>query len=608
MKNMDKNVIEYIKILGIDQINAASSGHPGIVLGAAPIIYSIYANHLRVDEKFQSANRDKFVLSAGHGSALLYSTLYMVGLLEIDDLKQFRKANSRTPGHPEYRETPGVEVTTGPLGQGLATAVGMALAQKLRNFDSKVYVLCGDGDLMEGISYESTSLAGHLNLNNLIILYDSNDITLDNKLSASYSEDTISRFKAIGFETYKVDSKNLEKLNATIEKAKKSKKPVFIEVKSVIGDGTSVAGTSVAHGKPLSSEDVLKLHNDFGYSEAFPEILELRNYMTNKFKSRFIEKLEINDIVPRFNSFKEVVGDLRTINGELLKHISSIYPLLIGGSADLGSSTKTNVGTLISKDDYTLKDIFYGVREHAMGAITNGLALSGYHAYSSTFLTFSDYMRPSIRLAAIMDIPSVFIFTHDSISIGPDGPTHQPIEHIDSLRSIPNLRVLRPADLNEVIGSWNYILNNNHPCALIVSRDKVDNIKTTDIAKVELGAYIVRDGDEGVIISTGSELSQAILIADSIYEERGINIRVVSMPSMELFLEQSIIYRDKILPPELNRVVIEAGVSGNWNKFVYSEKYLITLSRFGLSGTKEEVLKEMNFDFDTLKKRVNELF
>lgn len=610
MKNMDKKVIEYIKMLGIDQINAAGSGHPGIVLGAAPIIYSVYAKHLRIDKEFKGMNRDRFVMSAGHGSALLYATLYTCGLLEMEDLKNFRRINSRTPGHPEYGHVPYVEATTGPLGQGIGNAVGMALASKIRGFDSNVYVLCGDGDLMEGVSYESLSFAAHMGLDNLIVLYDSNNISLDGNLENSFSENVIDRFKAIGFNTFFVkDSNDIDAINSKIDKAKKGNKPAMIEIKSVIGEGTSVEGTSTAHGKPLTDEDIQKLRLEFNIESSFFEDAELRKFMSDQLSSRMIEPILVEEEITEID-FTDILssGEVRTMNNKVMEKISPLYKNLIGGSADLGSSVKTNIGTsIMNKTDYSAKNIYYGVREHGMAAITNGLALSGFRPYASTFLSFSDYMKPSIRLAAIMNIPSIFIFSHDSINIGSDGPTHQPIEQLAMLRSIPNLNVIRPCDVNELIGAWQVILNSKKPTALVVSREKTEMLNTK-ADSVKLGAYIVRNGDTGIIIATGSEVEVAVRVANEINEVRGISIRVVSMPSQNLFLEQSSEYRNMILPVEMKRIVIEAGSSSMWHRFVYSERYLITLDTFGASGTKEEVLDYMNFSYDKIKERVNKLF
>ena len=660
---MDNKIINNIKTLGIDMINEAGSGHPGIVLGAAPIIYTIYANHMNVnvnDPKW--INRDRFVMSAGHGSALLYATLFMAGFdLNIDDLKRFRKINSKTPGHPEYGVTPGVDMSTGPLGQGLASAVGMALAGKLLNhkyrfkkkndfddekslIDYKVYVLCGDGDLMEGISYEAASLAGNLNLDNLIVLYDSNNISLDGDTSNTFTENVLDRFKAMGWYTDSVkDGLNVCDIDRAIEKAKKAMKPVIIEVKTIIGKDSAWEGTNKVHGKGLEQEDIVNLKgkllipnvpfyvdntlcNDFknkihkrssikyeifnrNYSEYVNEYLNGDN---SKLSCLFDNKVDIDLFnYPWQFDYEEKIAT-RVSNGEILNHINKLIPNLIGGSADLASSTNTYLKECgdIKDEHFDGKNIWFGVREHAMGAILNGLALTNYRPFGSTFLVFSDYLKPAIRMSALMNLPVTYIFTHDSVSIGQDGPTHQPIEHLTSLRTIPNFNVYRPADSKEIVGCYQSIFNSNKPSALVLSRNEVSMLENTSMEETLKGAYIVRkekDKPHGIIIATGSEVHMAYHIAYELYQQEGLDLRVVSMPCMEVFKEQSKEYQESLLPIGIKTFVIEAGSSALWHQFVYNEKYLMTIDKFGQSGTKDEVLEYCDFSYEKIKQKIIKL-
>ena len=631
---MDREIVNNIKTLGIDMIDKAGSGHPGIVLSAAPIIYTLYAKHMNVNVNDPLwENRDRFVLSAGHGSALLYATLYMAGFLSLDDLKQFRHINSKTPGHPEYGVTNGVDMSTGPLGQGLASAVGMAIAGKQLNkkyeipkrsklgkqqslFDYHVYVLCGDGDLMEGISYEATSLAGSLKLNNLIVLYDSNDISLDGKTKGVFDDDIIDRFKALNWNTILVkDGTLISNIDKAIEEAKNSDKPTLIQIKTILGDGSINENTNKVHGSPLDKDDITKLKLKLKIEpEEFYVDMEAKENFSKQINERSLKKYNLfNQLSLEFNYTKQdnkidlshLVFDsnlkesLRVTNGKIMKEIERKLPNFIGGSADLSSSTKTIINNNIN----------FGVREHAMGAILNGLALSNYHAFGSTFLVFSDYLKPSMRLSALMNLPVTYIFTHDSINIGQDGPTHQPIEQLISLRSIPNMSVFRPADAKEIVGSWEYIINNKKPSCLVLSRNEVSLNKLTNSKSVMYGGYIVRKENHlhATIISTGSEVELSIKIADYLYETYKLDIRVVSMPNRELFLRQSKEYQESIVPKGYRTIVIEAGSKYGWEGFVYSDKYLITLDKFGCSGTSEEVLNEMDFSYDKILQKVIKL-
>lgn len=656
---MDNEIIANIKSLGIDMIDEAKSGHPGIVLGAAPIIYTLYAKHINIstnDPKW--LNRDRFILSAGHGSALLYATLYMAGYdISIDDLKNFRHVGYKTPGHPEYGITPGVDMSTGPLGQGISTAVGMALALKKlkqeitipgRKFESsnslidhKIYVLCGDGDLMEGISSEASSIAGTLNLNDLIVLYDSNNISLDGSTNLSFSENVLDRYKAMGWNTiYVKNGEDVKSIDRAINAAKSSKRPTLIEIKTVIGRGSMLEGTNTIHGKPLDKQDIKQLKeklnipdipfyvNEKARTNFQNQINERSNkkYMLwadnykkyqngefnvpkEKYKFLFNEETSLNLKIEDFkfeDNYKEAT---RKTNRLIMNYIASKIPNFIGGTADTAGATNAyldKMGDITSKD-LTGRNIYFGVRENAMGAILNGLALYNYRPFGATFLSFADYMKPPIRMSALLNLPITYIFTHDSILIGQDGPTHQPIEQLAMLRATPNLNVFRPFDAHELIHTWNYILKDNKPCCLILGRNEVPNIEETKKADISKGAYILKKEEgnlDGIIIATGTEVNTAYILANNLKRNNDLNIRVISMPCLELFNKQSDEYKEEVLPKGYKKIVIEAGSSIGLEKFVYSEKYLITLDRFGVSGPTSEVLKHLNFDYESIEKRV----
>ena len=641
---MDNNIIAHIKSLGIDMINKAKGGHPGIVLSAAPIIYTVYAKHMHINPKDANwINRDRFVMSAGHGSALLYSTLYMAGFLSLGDLKDFREIDSRTPGHPEYKITPGVDASTGPLGQGIAMAVGMAIAEKKLNskyptlIDYYTYVLCGDGDLMEGLSYEAASLAGTLKLNNLIILYDSNNISLDGNTSYTFTENVRERFESFGWYTALVKSDKVSEIDKAIKKAKKSGLPSFIEVKTILGKDSLLENTNKAHGKSLTAEDIKQLKTKLNVSSA-PFMAE--ENLINEFRKEISDRSEIkyNEWTHKYNKYiletpsnpLEVFinktydfdltekslkinkkESLRDAGGRVLNVLANHTDLLFGGSADLSSSTKTylNDKSDLSKDNYNGSNIWFGVREHAMGAILNGLALSGFMPYGSTFLAFSDYLKPAIRMSALMDLPVTYIFTHDTIRIGGDGPTHEPIEQLASLRSIPNFTVYRPADIKEVIGSFKCIFERKKPSALILARTDTYTLRDSDIEKVKYGAYTVlkeKQKANAILLATGAEVEMAILVATVLAKE-GKDIRVVSMPSVELFRKSTLKYRNEILPVGKKVIVIEAGSSFGLRDFVSNNRYLITLDNFGMSGKTDDVLDRMNFSLEKIVDRVRTL-
>ena len=654
---MDNKTISNIKSLGIDMIDQAGSGHPGIVLGAAPLIYTVYARHMNINTVDPTwICRDRFVLSAGHGSAMLYATLYLAGFnISLDDLKNFRRVGYKTPGHPEFGHTPGVDMTTGPLGQGIASAVGMAIGEKIlenkfKLSDGKplinynVYALVGDGDLMEGVSYEACSLAGTLNLDNLIVLYDSNNISLDGDTSNTFTENVIERFNAMGWHTEKVlNGTNVEDIDKAINRSKKSGKPSLIEVKTIIGNGSVNAGKNIVHGKCLSKEDIRSVKRGLDIKDE-PFYVDVNNM--NKFRNQIVErsarKYELwarnyrefmnnskEDVIEVFNSFfnpkkidiintdfnldKGIKEATRVTNGKIMTTISKNIHNFIGGSADLSSSTNTYLKDMqdIKDNHYFGKNIWFGVREHSMGSILNGLALSGFKPFGSTFLTFSDYMKPAIRLSALMNLPVNYIFTHDSINIGPDGPTHQPIEQLAMLRSTPNLMVFRPADANELIGCWDVMLNSSGPNALVLSRQDVRTLPSTVPEYVKYGAYPVRKERKqlhGIIIATGTEVFTSLLIAEQLYNEIGLDLRVISMPCQELFLMQQERFKNSLIPGGIKTIVVEAGSSFGWYRFVINEKYLMTIDKFGISGTKGEVENYCNFTFEQIKERIRKLF
>lgn len=647
--NQDR-IVDQIRCLGIDMIDEAHSGHPGIVLGAAPAIYALFAHHLMFDPKNPDYfNRDRFVMSAGHGSALLYSTLYMAGYpITLDDLKAFRQINSITPGHPEYRVTPGVDCTTGPLGQGFATAVGMAIAEANLNkkFGSDIvnhytYVLCGDGDLMEGISYEAASLAGTLKLNKLIVLYDSNKICLDGETNKSFNDNISMRFISQGWNVITVeDGNSFELISKAIVEAKTcTDKPTIIEIKSTIGKYSKYEGTSKVHGSPLEKEDITAIKEkmdvrDIPFQVSQNTLDEFRfivnsrcQNLTEQFNKN-VEKLsdELKEELEFFMGdnkkidFKNYIYDApednmespRDTSKKVLNGIVKNSPYMIGGAADTFGPNKTYIEDAgdFSKENPEGKNIFYGVREHAMGAITNGLSLHGFRPYASTFLSFSDYLRPAMRMAALMKLQNIYIFSHDSISVGEDGPTHQPIEQLLGLRSLPNFDVFRPADANEVIGSYKAIFaKEKGPAVITLSRNKLPILECTNANEVEKGGYVVIDPEkkpDGIIISSGEELHQVIEAAKML-KTKGIELRVVSIPNLGRFMDQTDEYFEEILPVEVRKIVVEASSSLSWNQIIYNEKYLITLDKFGKSGPYKDVYKEFGFDSESLADKIEEL-
>lgn len=647
-KKIEEKIIGEIKSLGLDMIEEAGSGHPGIVLGAAPILYTLYLNHLRFDASNPNFyNRDRFIMSAGHGSSLLYSILYFAGYdLSLDDLKAFRRLNSKTPGHPEYKKTPGVEMTTGPLGQGFATAVGYAIAEKhteaLINkkekvIDYNIYCLCGDGDLMEGVSYEAASLAGSLKLDNLIVLYDSNKTTMDGKIDNVFDEDITKRFESMNW-TVLTTSDEPQDIDDAIIKAKEADKPTIIQVATMIGKDSSLADSNKSHSGCFDKEEISKIKTTLGVRD-IP--FTISNEAVEEFRSYIKERNK--DLVTNFDEIKEMLDEeemsilnklinpdksiklttldytkpddneelLRISAKKVLNSYSLISPLIIGGNADTSSSTKIYLNELtpFTKDNYIGRNINFGVREHAMASIANGLALAGYRPFVSTFLSFSDYLKPALRLTALMDLPVTYIFTHDSISIGQDGPTHQPVEQLVSLRAIPNMEVFRPADSNEVIGSFKTIYENNSPSSLIIGRDSIKILESTSISATSKGGYIVHNEErklDGVIIATGEEVTLALEVMQ-LLKEKGYDLRVVSMPSIERYNNLTKEEKEELLPLGVKKFVIEKGSSYSWYSFVYKDSYLFTLDKFGASGKTEEVNSFYGFTKEEISLKIEAL-
>ncbi len=644
-----KNV-NTIRMLSIDQIQKANSGHPGLPLGAAPMVYELFKDHLKhnpLDPTWH--NRDRFILSAGHGSALLYSLLYLFGYgLSLEDLKNFRQLLSKTPGHPEYGHTLGVEATTGPLGQGIAMAVGMALAEeKLANIynrdiklvDHYTYALVGDGCLMEGISNEASSLAGTLNLKKLIVLYDSNNITIEGSTDLAFTEDVLERYKALNWDTFVVeDGNNLEEISKAIEAAKNSSNPALIKVNTQIGYGSPMAGSEKTHGSPLGPENIKATRKFFGMKdedfyvddevkanfsqivgslkEKYNEAMNKENAYRKKYPDlykAYMDSLEIHkdyEYIDEdfYKSFDKPMAT-RATSGKVLNHIGQNYNNIFGGSADLGPSNKSSLDgeEYFSKDNRAGRNLTFGVRENAMGAITNGMLLhGGLRPYCATFLVFSDYMKPTIRLASLMNIPNIYILTHDSIGVGEDGPTHQPIEHLAMLRSIPNLIVFRPADGRETCVAWNLAMKSkNTPVALILTRQNLPQLENSS-KEAARGAYIIKREEtelEKIIIATGSEVHLALEATKDMK-----NVRVVSMPSMELFEAQTAKYREKILPKNIKkRLSVEASSSFGWQKFTGLEGKNISIDSFGISGPAKEVYQYFGITVENIKKTIEEL-
>ena len=657
---LDQLCINTIRTLSLDAVQKANSGHPGLPLGAAPMAYVLWTRFLQHNPKNPKwENRDRFLLSAGHGSMLLYSLLYLTGYdLSLDELKNFRQWGSKTPGHPEYGLTPGVEITTGPLGQGFANGVGMAigaahLAAKFNTegfplIDHYIYAIVSDGDLMEGVAAEAASLAGHLKLAKLIYLYDDNQVTIEGSTSLAFSEDVPKRFEALGWHTSTVsDGNNLDEIEAAIRDAQSVvDRPSLISVKTIIGYGMPSAGTRKAHSDAPGADAVreTKRHLNWPEDTSFYVPDEALNHfrkavergeraestwraLVSDYEKSHAEKAgewrsmmngelpaDWEDHLPKFEDAQPMAT--RVAGGEVIKALAPVIPALIGGSADLGVSNNTDIKSSHSfaVGNYEGRILHFGVREHAMGSALTGISLNGgLIPFAGTFLTFSDYMRPAIRLAALSEVQVIYVFTHDSVGLGEDGPTHQPIEHVAALRAIPHLFVIRPADAAEVSEAWRIaILRRNAPTALTLTRQKVPTLDRTRFASatgLRRGAYVLaeaqtRDGSEAtpqlMLLATGSEVSLALEARQTLQLE-GVPTRVVSMPCWELFEEQSADYRDEVLPPSVTaRLSIEAGVRQGWDRYVGSSGDVICLDRFGASAPGDVALKNLGFNIENV--------
>ena len=658
---MSQKSVNAIKVLGVDAINKAKSGHPGIVMGAAPMAYSLFTKHLRVNpKKTDWINRDRFVLSAGHGSMLLYSLLHLSGFedVSLEEVKNFRQWGSKTPGHPEFGHTKGIDATTGPLGQGISTAVGMALAERYlaakynkegyNLFDHYTYVICGDGDIMEGVASEASSFAAVQKLNKLVVLYDSNDICLDGETKEAFSENVRARYEAYGWNTILVeDGASVEAVNAAIEQAKKSDKPTLIEVKTIIGAGSpNRQGTNGVHGAPLGDEETVLFRKEIGwenepfdipadvyadfkaniadrgeseyakweklyadYKAAYPELAkELEEALTRE---------DIKHLSKESFSFKNVGEAQATRNSsqDAINSVAAVLPTFFGGSADLSHSNMTFIkGDNLQDDAHrTDRNVQFGVREFAMATVLNGLMLhGGVRVFGGTFFVFSDYLKGALRLSALQNLPVTYVFTHDSIAVGEDGPTHEPIEHLASLRTIPNTYVFRPADATETQAAW-YLSQktNNRPTSIVLTRQNLPILENSSFEKVSKGAYVVYETAvdfDTILIATGSEVALAIDVAREL-EKDGFKVRVVSMPSVELFEEQSKEYKEELLPLNIRRrVSLEMGNSALWYKYVGLDGLAIGIDKFGASAPANKVIEEYGFTVEAVVEKIkNEL-
>ena len=630
----DYRVINNMRVLALDAINKANSGHPGICLGAAPILYTLYAKHMSIDLNNPNwYNRDRFILSAGHGAPLFYSMLYMLGLLSLEDIKDLRQLGSITPGHPEIT-TPLVDMATGPLGQGIASAVGMAIAERYLNstynknlINHRTYVLCGDGDLEEGVSYEALALASKLKLNKLIILYDNNDITLDGKLSLSSEEDIITRFKALNFHIIVVDGDSVNEIDEAITRCYDSDMPSIIICKTVIGKYSSLEGTNAVHGKPLNDEEISKIkekleiiNSPFTVSSDamnyFRDTINLRMHYTlrewkrkyeslkEEEKDKFDKLFSLNNLYELGNiNFEYENLSLRDISGNILNAISADFPLLIGGSADLASSCKTTLKneSIFEDGNYKGRNINFGIREHAMGCILNGMALMGLRPFGSTFLVFSDYMRPAIRMSALMNLPVIYIFTHDSITVGEDGATHEHIEQLASLELVPNLYVYRPFDVNELLSCFGDIMKNSHPSVLVLPRDNKSISELTKNNKIEDGAYILKKEetkDFVTLVANGEELGIALQVSDNL-NALNIDTRIVSIPCMKNFVKCD----SRTIIPKTKSFAITFGVKNYYYKYTSN---VIGMINFGISAKKEDLLNHFGYNAELITEKIRE--
>ena len=658
MSNIDNLSVNAIRVLSADAVQKANSGHPGLPLGAAAIGYELWANHLNHNPKNPSwENRDRFVLSGGHGSTLLYSLLHLFGYgLTLDDLKNFRQWGSKTPGHPEYGVTTGVEASTGPLGAGMAMAVGMAMAEthlaaKFNKegypvVDHYTYVLGGDGCMMEGINYEAFSLAGTLKLNTLIVLYDSNKISIEGNTDIAFTEDVPARFKAMGFKVLEVkDGNDISEIGKAIEEAKEDKEsPSFIKINTKIGFGSPKEGSADVHGAPLGADNIIAMKKTLGWPSEEPFFVPDEVYENYKAKAENLAKKEeewnklFKDYCEKFPemktlwdeykdetkadkllddedfwSYEEKADATRNLSGKVLNKLSAKLPTLFGGSADLAPSNKSYVNGAgdYSAENYAGRNVHFGVRELAMTGIGNGLVLHGLKAYVSTFFVFSDYVKPMARLASLMEIPLTFILTHDSIGVGEDGPTHEPIEQLAEFRAMPNFNVFRPADATETIAAWySAVTSKDTPTALVLTRQNLPQLAGSS-KEALTGGYVVADSSketpDAIIIASGSEVSLSIEAKEALAKE-GIDVRVVSMPCMDIFEKQPQEYKEKVLPKSVRaRVAVEALSEFGWGKYVGLDGKTVCLDRFGASAPADVLFKEFGFTVDNVVKAVKEV-
>lgn len=648
---LDKLFVKTIRKLSLDIVENAGTGHLGISLGAAPIAYELFKNHLNIDPQNTAwFNRDRFVLSAGHGTPLLYSVMNLFGYdITIDDLKKFRKLGSITPGHPEVHVTNGVDATTGPLGQGFAMAVGMAIAEKhlgskfnkddIKIVDHYTYVLCGDGDLMEGVSMEASSVAGSLGLEKLVVLHDSNKVCSDGFVKDSTIDNYQEKFSSMGWDCYFVpDGEDIESIGKAIELAKKSNKPSYIEISTIIGRGSSLQGTNAIHSDPVGKEEALKIKENIGWNydqnffvpdeiktfvESYKEESKKKSDAWNKvlqnYKEKYpqdykklfeIEELENDLSLDCMERFTDAIAT-RAASGKALNFINEKLENLVGGSADLATSNKVvfEKSSFMSHDDMTGNNIAFGIREFSMAAIVNGLTLhGGVRGFCATFLVFSDYMRSAIRHASIMKINPIFIFTHDSIIVGPDGPTHQPVEQLQSLRAMPDIDVIRPCDGNETINAWEYAIKNKRPTIIVLGRQNVPIIADGNYEKFVKGAYVIDDSDDyhATIIATGSEVSLA-LKAKEVLEEKGIRLRIVNMPSWELFEREDRTYQDSVIDRKKPVISIEASSGFGWERYTGKTENVICVNDFGESGNGQDLYEARGFNVKDIVARITEI-
>lgn len=648
--NIDQLSISTLRVLSAEAVEKANSGHPGLPLGSAPMAYTLWSKVMKHNPKDSKwVNRDRFILSAGHGSALLYSLIHLFGYgLPMEELKNFRQLDSLTPGHPEYGHTVGVEATTGPLGQGISNGVGMAMAEAHlaaifnkeghKLIDHYTYLLCGDGDLMEGISYEAISLAGTLGLGKLIILYDDNSITIEGSTDLAFTEDVSKRFEAMGWETLHVeDGNDIDDIEEKINQAKKNlNQPTLIKITTEIGYGSPAhQGKASAHGAPLGADNMVEFKEFIKWNEEgeflVPE--QVKNHMNTIIDKGRNEQESWNAAFEKYKSaYPELAGELeswlnldipmdyldseefwsfdkdaatRESSGIVINRLADKIPNLFGGSADLAPSTKTNMNNResFSKDNYAGSNIHFGVREHAMAGIVNGLALhGGVRPYGATFFIFSDYMKPSMRLSGLMNLPVTYVLTHDSIGVGEDGPTHQPIEQLAMLRSMPNFTTFRPADARETAAGWYTALTSKtSPTGLILTRQTLPNLEGTGKGALK-GGYVVKKETkelEIILMASGSEVQLAYKAASIIEEKENVGVRVVSMPSWELFEKQSSDYKIEVLPKEVRkRLAVEAGTSFGWHKYVGLDGSVISIDSFGASAPAELLFEKFNFTVD----------